>query len=94
MAVARATKLATSTVRKGRDEAQAGAKPSDVVRTPVARASIVKGKLADQAERRSLGTVRIVAQVEPSLLSQSSAHRAEGNASDITVCLETIGVLR
>ena len=31
-AVARATKLAISTVRKGRDEARAGAKPSDVVR--------------------------------------------------------------
>jgi hypothetical protein len=30
--VARATKLAISTVRKGRDEARAGAKPSDVVR--------------------------------------------------------------
>jgi hypothetical protein len=31
-AVARATKLAISTVRKGRDEARAGAEPSDVVR--------------------------------------------------------------
>jgi hypothetical protein len=31
-AVARATRLAISTVRKGRDEARAGAKPSDVVR--------------------------------------------------------------
>ena len=30
-AVARATKLAISTVRKGRDEVRAGAKPSDVV---------------------------------------------------------------
>src|SRR6266700_7881995 len=30
--VARATKLAISTVRKGRDEVRAGARPSDVVR--------------------------------------------------------------
>ena len=32
IAVARATGLAISTVRKGRDEARAGAKPEDVVK--------------------------------------------------------------
>jgi hypothetical protein len=35
IAVARATGLAISTVRKGRDEARAGAKPEDVVRVQI-----------------------------------------------------------
>src|SRR4051812_174778 len=41
----------------------------------------------------SLGAIRDVAQVHPVLFGQGSAHRAEGNASNVTICLEAIGVL-